>query len=128
LLGHISFGVGDLKRSSAFYDATMQALGYARVFASDRAVGYGAPGSENDRLLLIQQPGPVTPPSAGFHLAFGAPSREAVDRFHAAALANGGVDQGGPGLRPRYGGDYYAAFVLDPDGYKLEAKHPPPDG
>lgn len=126
MLGHISFGVSDLTRSGAFYDATMQALGYARVFGSDRAIGYGAPGSPNDRLLLIQQPGAVMPPSAGFHLAFGAPSREAVDRFHAAALANGGVDEGGPGLRPQYGPDYYAAFVLDPDGYKLEAKHPPP--
>lgn len=126
MLGHISFGVSDLKRSAAFYDATLQALGYARVFTSDRAVGYGAPGSRSDRLLLIAKPAPVTPPGSGFHLAFAAPSREAVDRFHAAALASGGLDQGGPGPRPHYGADYYAAFVLDPDGYKLEAKHPPP--
>jgi catechol 2,3-dioxygenase-like lactoylglutathione lyase family enzyme len=126
MLGHISFGVGDLERSRAFYDATMRALGYARVYSSAHAVGYGVSGSNQDRLLLILQPGRVTPPSAGFHLAFVAPSREAVDRFHEAALAFGGVDKGGPGLRLRYGPDYYAAFVLDPDGYKLEAKHPPP--
>ena len=126
MMGHISFGVSDLARSQAFYDATMQALGYACVFTSAHAVGYGAPGSTNDRLLLIQQPGPVAPPGPGFHLAFVAPSREAVDRFHAAALAFGGIDQGPPGLRPHYGPDYYAAFVLDPDGYKLEAKHPHP--
>jgi catechol 2,3-dioxygenase-like lactoylglutathione lyase family enzyme len=126
LLGHISFGVSDLERSRAFYDATMRALGYARVYTGDRAIGYGAPGSSNDRLLLILQPQGVTPPGAGFHLAFAAPSREAVDRFHEAALAFGGVDQGEPGLRPHYGPNYYAAFVLDPDGYKLEAKHPPP--
>lgn len=126
MLGHISFGVTDLERSRAFYDATMHALGYARVYSGARAIGYGAPGSGQDRLLIILQPGTVTPPSAGFHLAFVASSREAVDRFHAAALASGGVDQGGPGLRSHYGPDYYAAFVLDPDGYKLEAKHPPP--
>ena len=126
MLGHISFGVSDLSRSRRFYDAAMQALGYACVFVSEQAVGYGAPGGVNDRLLLIQQPGPVTPPGRGFHLAFVAPSREAVGRFHAAALASGGVDEGAPGLRPHYGPDYYAAFVLDPDGYKLEAKHPHP--
>jgi catechol 2,3-dioxygenase-like lactoylglutathione lyase family enzyme len=127
LLAHISFGVVDLVRSKTFYDPTMEALGYARVYTSDRTIGYGAPGTDNDRLLLILQPRQVTPPSVGFHLAFAAPSREAVDRFHEAALAFGGVDQGRPGLRAQYGSDYYAAFVLDPDGYKLEAKHPPPD-
>ncbi len=126
MLGHISFGVSDLQRSGAFYDATMTALGYARVYTSDRAIGYGAPGSPHDRLLLILQPDAVTAPGVGFHLAFVASTREAVDRFHAAALAFGGVDEGAPGLRPQYGPDYYAAFVLDPDGYKLEAKHPPP--
>jgi catechol 2,3-dioxygenase-like lactoylglutathione lyase family enzyme len=78
-------------------------------------------------LLLILQPDPVIPPGRGFHLAFIAPSREAVDRFHAAAIEYGGFDQGAPGLRPQYGSDYYAAFVLDPDGYKLEAKYPPPN-
>ena len=126
LLGHVSFGVSDLGRSGAFYDAAMRALGYARVYTSGEAIGYGAPGSGADRLLLIVQPGPVRPPGPGFHLAFIAPDRAAVDRFHAAALMEGGVDQGAPGLRPRYGPDYYAAYVLDPDGYRLEAKHPPP--
>jgi catechol 2,3-dioxygenase-like lactoylglutathione lyase family enzyme len=76
--------------------------------------------------LLILKTGPVTPPGPGFRLALVAPSREAVDRFHAAALQFGGADEGPPGLRPQYGADYYAAFVRDPDGHKLEAKHPPP--
>jgi len=127
LLGHISFGVSDLARTTAFYDATMMALGYARVFTGPGSVGYGLPGTENDRLRLFLTPDPVTPPGPGFHLAFLAPNRDTVDRFHEAALKFGGVDQGTPGLRPHYGPGYYAAFVLDPDGYKLEAKHPPPE-
>lgn len=128
MLGHLSFGVSNLERSAAFYDASMAALGYVRVFTGPDSVGYGLPGTQNDRLLLIRQSGPVTPPGAGFHLAFIAPSRAAVDRFHSAALQFGGLDSGAPGLRTQYGPDYYAAFVVDPDGYKLEAKHPPPEG
>jgi catechol 2,3-dioxygenase-like lactoylglutathione lyase family enzyme len=62
-------------------------------------------------------------PGPGFHLAFDAASRASVDRFHAAALAAGGTDEGGPGPRPHYGATYYAAFVRDPDGHKLEAVH-----
>ena len=122
MLGHISFGISDLARSARFYDAIMQALGYARVFSGERAVGYGLAGSAEDRLLIAVRPQPARPPSEGFHLAFDAPDRPAVDRFHAAALAAGGADNGPPGLRPQYGPDYYAAFVIDPDGYHLEAK------
>lgn len=125
VLGHLSFGVSDLARTTAFYDGVMKALGYQRVFSASYAVGYGLAGTDVDRLLLILQPEPVSPPGPGFHLAFNAPSRPSVDRFHAAALQFGGRDLGAPGLRPDYGPDYYAAFVLDPDGYKLEAKHPP---
>jgi catechol 2,3-dioxygenase-like lactoylglutathione lyase family enzyme len=62
-------------------------------------------------------------PGPGFHLAFNAPSRAAVDAFHKAALSAGARDVGVPGLRPHYGATYYAAFVIDPDGYKLEAVH-----
>jgi catechol 2,3-dioxygenase-like lactoylglutathione lyase family enzyme len=65
----------------------------------------------------------VIAPGPGFHLAFIAPSREAVDAFHAAALAAGAEDCGAPGPRPHYGETYYAAFVIDLDGYKLEAVH-----
>ena len=127
MLGHISFGVQTLARSQAFYDPVMKALGYERVFTAAHAIGYGLPGASQfeDRLLLIQHDGQVKPPSKGFHLAFDAPSREAVDRFHQAALQFGGVDNGAPGLRPHYGADYYAAFIIDPDGYRLEAKYPP---
>jgi catechol 2,3-dioxygenase-like lactoylglutathione lyase family enzyme len=126
MLGHLSFGVSDLAHSTKFYDAVMAALGYERVYASETAVGYGLPGTDVDKLLLVQQsPGSVTAPGPGFHVAFFAPSREAVDQFHATALKFGGIDSGAAGPRPAYGPTYYAAFVLDPDGYKLEAKYPP---
>lgn len=125
MLGHLSLGVRDLARAAAFYDAVLGALVYARVDSGAGSVGYGAAGTSNDRLRLILEPDAAAP-GPGFHLAFAAPSREAVDAFHAAALAHGGVDRGAPGLRPRYGPDYYAAFVVDPEGYRIEAKHPPP--
>lgn len=125
MLSHLSLGIANMPRSKAFYDAVMGVLGYARVFTGVKALGYGLEDTGNDKLLLILQSEPVAPPGAGFHLAFVAPGRDAVDRFHSAALANGGVDQGAPGLRPQYGPDYYAAFVLDPDGHKLEAKYSP---
>jgi catechol 2,3-dioxygenase-like lactoylglutathione lyase family enzyme len=122
MLGHLSFGVSDLGRSTAFYDAVMAALGFVRVWTSEKGVGYGEPGQE-DKLNLFTRPADMRAPGAGFHLAFNAPSPAAVDAFHAAALATGGTDCGPPGPRPLYGPTYYAAFVLDPDGYKLEAVH-----
>jgi catechol 2,3-dioxygenase-like lactoylglutathione lyase family enzyme len=120
MLGHLSFGVADLARAIAFYDAALAALGYVRVWRTESAAGYGTPGG-NDRLALKLQSNPAVPPGPGFHLAFVAESRTAVDRFHAAALACGGTDEGAPGPRPHYGPSYYAAFVRDPDGHKLEA-------
>jgi catechol 2,3-dioxygenase-like lactoylglutathione lyase family enzyme len=119
MLHHVSFGVADLRRSAAFYDAVLSALGYVRVWADDTAVGYGLPGG-GDRLALKLREN-VRPPGPGFHLAFAARSRAAVDAFHAAALRHGGQDDGAPGLRPHYAPEYYAAFVVDPDGLRIEA-------
>ena len=82
-------------------------------------VGYGYAGG-GDKFALKRRD-TIHVPGSGFHLAFAASSTEAVDRFHAAALRHGGTDNGEPGLRPHYGPNYYAAFVLDPDGYRLEA-------
>ena len=120
LLHHISFGVSNLQAMAAFYDAVLAPLGQVRVWDGPRSVGYGLPG-QGDKLLLNLREDGVHPPGAGFHLAFAAPSREAVDRFHAAALAHGGTDNGAPGLREHYGPDYYAAFVIDPEGWRIEA-------
>ncbi|MEZ4315993.1 MAG: VOC family protein [Myxococcota bacterium] len=122
MLSHLSLGVRDLGVSGRFYDAVLAPLGYVRVWGSDRGVGYGEPGG-NDRLALFPHPGAVVAAGPGFHLALRAPDPSAVDGFHAAALANGGTSAGPPGLRAHYGPRYYAAFVLDPDGHKLEAVH-----
>lgn len=97
MLHHISFAVADLARAGAFYDAALGALGFRRVFEDDTAIGYGWVDGR-DKLCLTLRPDPVAP-GPGFHLAFAAPSREAVDRFHHAALAGGGQDNGPPGLR-----------------------------
>ena len=126
MLHHLSFGVTDLRRSTDFYDAALAPLGYKRAwtdFEGDpdtHAVGYGEAGG-GDKLALKQMAAATLAPGPGFHLAFSAPSREAIDRFHEAALARGGTDNGAPGLRPDYGPHYYAAFVIDPDGFHIEA-------
>ncbi len=121
MIGHLSFGVANLERAKRFYDTALSALGYARVWTSELGVAYGGEGG-NDKLVLLQRENSAAP-GAGFHVAFIANSAEAVDRFHAAAIEAGGTCNGPPGLRPHYGPTYYAAFVVDPDGYKLEAVH-----
>ena len=120
MISHLSFGVADLERSAAFYDAALRPLGIVRVWTTFNALGYGLPGGE-DQLALKLQSEDVVAPGPGFHLAFKAATREAVDEFFAGAMAFGGREAGAPGLRPHYGPTYYAAFVLDPDGHKLEA-------
>jgi len=106
--------------AAAFYDAVLFALGYVRVWSDATAIGYGRAGS-GDKLAIKLSAREVVAPGPGFHVAFSAPSREAVARFHATALKHGGQDNGAPGLRPEYGENYYAAFVIDPDGYRVEA-------
>jgi len=126
MLHHLSLGVMDIERSVAFYDAALAALGYVRVWSDlrpgepNQAAGYGVPGG-GDALALKHRPDGQRPPGPGFHVAFAASDREAVDEFHRAALQHGGLDNGAPGLRAHYGPHYYAAFVIDPDGHAIEA-------
>ncbi len=119
MLHHVSFAVADLQKAAVFYDAALAALGFRRVFEAATAIGYGVEDGK-DKLCLKQRDG-ATPPGPGFHMAFTAPSHDAVHAFHVAALGHGGVDNGAPGLRPHYGPHYYAAFVIDPDGHRIEA-------
>ena len=120
MLHHISLGVEDLARSAVFYDAALSPMGYVCVWSDSTALGYGLPGG-GDKLALKLRSNGLVVPGPGFHLAFAAPTREAVARFHEAAMSHGGRDNGAPGLRPDYGANYYAAFVIDPDGYHIEA-------
>lgn len=119
MLDHISIGVRDLKQARAFYDAVLAPLGYSALASGDGYLGYGREGVQ---LWLTPTTSPVpADPKSGLHICFRAPDRGAVDAFHAAALAGGGTDNGAPGLRPDYGDSYYAAFAVDPDGYRIEA-------
>ena len=119
MLHHVSIAVADLARAATFYDAALASLGYVRVFADDKCIGYGYPG-DGDKFAIKLRSYAVAPCS-GSHIAFAAADRQSVARFHEAALRHGGEDNGAAGLRPHYGKDYYAAFVLDPDGHYIEA-------
>ncbi|RDY66699.1 VOC family protein [Lysobacter soli] len=119
MLHHISIGVRDLDLAGRFYDAALGALGFRRVFEDETAIGYGLVDGED--LLCLKLRKNAQPPGDGFHLAFAAPSRTAVLAFHLDALKVGGRDNGAPGLRLEYGEHYYAAFLIDPDGHRIEA-------
>ena len=124
MLSHISLGVSNIDKSRSFYSEALAPLGIVLLWQYEDAVGYGPPGG-NDKLALFLKTETDVPLAAGpgFHLAFAAPSQKAVDQFYEAAIKAGGKDDGPPGLRPHYGPTYYAAFVFDPDGHKLEAVH-----
>jgi catechol 2,3-dioxygenase-like lactoylglutathione lyase family enzyme len=122
MLDHVSLGVSDVERSRRFYDAALRPLGLVRIvdFRKGKGADYGAaPGSIGVEFTITEEAGPVAP-SRGSHLCFRAPDRAAVRAFHAAALDAGGRDDGKPGPRS-YHAAYYGAFVLDPDGHRVEA-------
>ncbi|WP_341703052.1 VOC family protein [Ferrovibrio sp.] len=120
MLDHISIGVRDLARSTAFYDAALKPLGITRLYDGDHGAGYGAGKRAQFWLNPTDSPAPRNPQS-GCHICFHAENRDAVQAFHALAISHGGEDDGGPGIRPQYSPGYYAAFVCDPDGYRIEA-------
>ena len=123
MIDHVGFAVSDLARADAFYKAALAPLGIAEIMrvapeqteSGGTAIGYGKDANpffwigDNERV------------GQGNHVAFVADSRAQVDAFHAAALAAGGTDHGAPGIREHYHPNYYAAFVLDPDGSNIEA-------
>jgi catechol 2,3-dioxygenase-like lactoylglutathione lyase family enzyme len=125
MLDHVSIGVRDLPASKRFYDAALGGLDYVCLSDGPEALGYGAPHADADSAFWIYQTERPVPADrkSGLHFCFSAPSRAAVDAFHAAALRTGGSDNGPPGLRADYGPSYYAAFAIDPDGYRVEAHY-----
>jgi catechol 2,3-dioxygenase-like lactoylglutathione lyase family enzyme len=119
MIDHISIGVRDIARAKHFYDAALAPLGYTCQSESEGSLGYGG----RDIALWISATAHPVPADdrSGLHICFTAPTRASVDAFHAAALDTGGRDNGGPGIRVDYGPNYYAAFVVDPNGYRIEA-------
>jgi catechol 2,3-dioxygenase-like lactoylglutathione lyase family enzyme len=121
MIDHVGFPVSDYAASKAFYEKSLAPLGYGLIMEIGEnemgapAAGFGIGGNPD---FWIGGEGNVGNP---VHVAITARDRSAVDAFHAAALAAGGQDNGAPGLRPHYGPNYYAAFVLDPDGHNIEA-------
>ena len=119
MFDHVSIGVADIARSKKFYDAALKPLGYSRLSDGETSLGYG---DKAVQLWLGATKKPVKADSeSGLHFFFVARDRAAVDAFHDSALKAGGTDNGKPGLRADYGPKYYAAFAIDPDGYRIEA-------
>ncbi len=117
MIDHASLPVSDLAKSAAFYEALLAPLGYVKMVERPQTVGFGKRFPE---LWLNERKG-LAPVSDGMHLCLRAKGEDAVNAFHAAALANGGRDDGAPGPRQAALTTYYAAFIRDPDGNKLEA-------
>lgn len=121
MIDHLSTTVADIEKARAFYDAVLATLGAGRVMNMDREEvrlsGYGVAGKPSFWIAAHQGSGAGPRPG---HIAFAAPDRASVDAFHRAALAAGATDNGAPGLRPHYHPTYYASFVIDPDGNRLE--------
>jgi catechol 2,3-dioxygenase-like lactoylglutathione lyase family enzyme len=117
MIDHTGVNVRDYPASRTFYQQALAPLGYDMVMEfGDEAAGFGVEGLPDFWIEAAE--GPVNP---HLHVAFRADTRHAVDEFHAAAVKAGGRDNGRPGLRNDYGPDYYAAYVLDPDGNNVEA-------
>ena len=118
MIDHIGFEVTDLGRSARFYDAVCHALGLRRLHDSEHAVAWGR---EHPHLWITARARPQ--PGYG-HVALRATGRRAVDAAYQAGLGAGGTDDGPPGPRPRYGPAYYAAYLVDPDGLRVEVVAP----
>ena len=113
---HIGLRTPDLAKALAFYEAALQPLGHELTYQDAATAGFGRKDGATGLWLHGGAAG-----GTGAHVAFAAPSRAAVDAFHAAAVGAGGSDNGRPGLRTDYSPTYYAAFVVDPDGNNVEA-------
>jgi len=119
MINHVSIGVRDLARAKRFYEAALQPLGYRCLSEASGSLGFG-----RDAVVfwvsVVEHP-VAADKESGLHFCFNAPTRSSVNAFYSAALDAGGRDNGKPGVRAEYDPGYYAAFVVDPDGYRIEA-------
>jgi catechol 2,3-dioxygenase-like lactoylglutathione lyase family enzyme len=119
MIDHVSVGVSDLERSTKFYEATLAPLGFMRLVTRPATVGFGKAYPEF--WINLRAGMPRVAAGSGVHICLRARSTADVDTFHAAALAAGGASDGAPGIRPHDRVRYYAAFIVDPDGNRIEA-------
>jgi catechol 2,3-dioxygenase-like lactoylglutathione lyase family enzyme len=120
VFSHVTLGTNDYDKAEKFYDAVMGVLGVPVLFKGGGVAAYGEPTGEKV-FILPPFDKQAARPGNGVHVAFKVESRAKVDEFYAAALANGGTDEGPPGLRAYYHPNYYGAYVRDPDGNKIQA-------
>ena len=125
MIDHVSIGVADLERATRFYEATLGALGLLRLVTRPATIGFGKAYPEF--WINLRRGMAKAPHEAGTHICLRAKTTAEVDAFHAAAVSVGGTSDGAPGLRPHDRVKYYAAFVLDPDGNRIEAVTFPQD-
>ena len=119
MIHHISIAVRDLAAGARFYEAVLQTIGYAKIIVRETTVGFGKTYPD---FWINLRPAMTTPdPEGGVHVCLRAPNAESVQAFHSAALEAGGASDGAPGPRPEYTPGYYAAFIRDPDGNRIEA-------
>jgi catechol 2,3-dioxygenase-like lactoylglutathione lyase family enzyme len=119
MIDHVSVGVADLNRAARFYEAALGAIGLSPLVSRPATIGFGKTYPEfwiNLRAAMAK-----VPHESGTHICLRAKTKSEVDAFHAAALGNGGTSDGAPGVRPHDRVTYYAAFVIDPDGNRIEA-------
>ena len=118
MFDHVNFDVLDLAKSTDFYNKALATLGHSKV-AEYKEYGVVGFGTKRPQFWIVKGEPHAQP--AEIHVCFAAHSRKQVDNFYAAAIAAGGKDNGRPGIRKEYHSNYYGAFVLDPDGYNVEA-------
>lgn len=118
MIDHVSIGVRDLGASSRFYETVLGTIGYEKLIVGEHTVGFG---KRHPEFWLNSRPDMVPAPAeTGAHVCLRARSADLVDAFHKAALDAGGGEDGAPGPRPEYAEAYYAAFIRDPDGNRVE--------
>ena len=119
MIDHVSIGVADVDAAGEFYDAALSPLGYDRYVENEAMIGYTS--ETGDSAFFLRRDDGSQSPSSGSHIAFAAPDRTAVNEFYHTAVDAGAADDGEPGVRPEYSENYYAAYVVDPHGYRIEA-------